>query len=164
MVNLECQLSTLRGPQTRREGEKVLLTNIIAALPTEAEAISGHSSHAGKWSCLELKGLDNSKLAALCQVLEAHEEAIALEGEDCLLGVTREGCPWVFQLPEKLRGGLAALKPEELVGVAERWVSSEELRYEGWSASDMIPLVQALQRLASHAVASNKELLLWMSL
>jgi hypothetical protein len=142
----------------------VLLTNIIVAAPAEAEAIASHSSHAGKWSCLELKGLDNSKLAALCGALDAHEEAIALEGEDYLLCATEKSGPWVFQLPGKLRDGLADLRPEQLSKVAERWVSGEELRYEGWSALDMIPLVRALQQLASHAIASNKELILWMSL
>ncbi len=58
-----------------------MLTNILIASSDEAATVGASLSQVGTWPCLELNGLDNSKLAALLAALGYPAEAIALEGE-----------------------------------------------------------------------------------
>ena len=141
-----------------------MLTNILIAKPEEATAIGQSSTQSATWPCLELNGLDNAKMAALLGALGFPKQAMELEGEQHLAVTVSEGGPWVFHLPQELRDALAAMPPSHVVGVAERWVSHEELAYDGWSATDVVPLLEMLQQLASNAASEQKALLLWMSL
>lgn len=141
-----------------------LLTDILIAHPSEAEEISQDAAHHEAWPCLQLKGLDNMKLSALLSVLGAEEPAKKLEGEDLLVFNPDPEGPWVFALPEQLRDLLSALSHGDFAAVAERWALHEELKFEGWSGSDIQPVVGMLAEFALQAKAESKPLLLWMCL
>jgi len=141
-----------------------MLTNILSGSPEDVAAVSENPARMADLPRLELNGLDNSKLAALLAALGAPIEAKALEGEHYLVPSSAKGGPWLFQLPHQLRDMLAALQPQQIAGVAERWVSHEELTYDGWSATDVQPLIEMLHQFATNAVSAQKHLLLWMSL
>ena len=121
-----------------------MLTNILIATPEEATAIGQSSTQAATWPCLELNGLDNAKMAALLGALGFPKQAVELEGEQYLAVTVSEGGPWVFHLPQELRDALAAMPPSQVLGVAERWVSHEELAYDGWSATDVAARVKVV--------------------
>ncbi|MBR7793704.1 hypothetical protein KDM87_13985 [Undibacterium sp. FT147W] len=141
-----------------------LLTDILIAHPSEAEAISQDLAHHKAWPCLQLKGLDNIKLSALLSALDAEEPAQKLEGEELLVFNPDPEGPWVFALPEQLKDLLSRLPEADVPAVAERWASHEELKFEGWSGSDIQPVVSMLAEFALRAKAESKPLLLWMCL
>ena len=140
-----------------------MLTDILIASKNEASTILEQYPQQKDWPSLELKGLDNIKLAALLEALGAAAEAPALEGEDCLVASHKDG-PWVFVLPAALRDLLANLPDGEFRAVAERWAAHEELAFDEWSADDVEPGIGMLKEQAKKGVASGKDLLLWMSL
>lgn len=140
-----------------------MLTDILIAAQGEAATILEQYPRQKGWPSLELKGLDNAKLAALLGVLGAANEAAALEGEGCLAASNQDG-PWVFVLPAVLRDTLAVLPEAEFRAVAERWAAHEELAFDEWSAEDVEPGIGMLKAHAERAVEAGKDLLLWMAL
>jgi hypothetical protein len=140
-----------------------MLTDILIVSRGEASTILEQYPQRRDWPRLELKGLDNTKLAALLEALGASAEAPALEGEGCLVASRKEG-PWVFVLPTALRDLLANLPEGEFRAVAERWAAHEELVFDEWTADDVEPGIGMLKEQAKKSAASGKDLLLWMSL
>jgi hypothetical protein len=140
-----------------------MLTDILIASKDEASTIFDQYPQRKDWSSLELKGLDNFKLAALLTVLGSTAEAEALEGEECLITSNEDG-PWLFLLPIAFRDKLAALPTSEFRAIAVRWVAHEELAIDRWSVEDVEPGISMLSEHAKKSVEAGKDLLLWMSL
>ncbi len=142
-----------------------LLTDFVIASPSEAAAIcAAEGEHAERWPCVQLKRVDTVKLSTLAAELGVGQVAAALEGDDQLVFSRSEEGPWVFHLPESLTAALAALPPEEVAGVAERWGKHEELVLDGWEPADVVEVVEQLRALAARARDGGKQLLLWMCL
>jgi hypothetical protein len=141
-----------------------MLTDFVVASPEEAAAVSASNSRQSTWPCFESKGLDNSTVAALWSALDPLADASSLESEAHLIFTASKEGPWVFNLPNPLVTGLAALPSESLLPVAERWVKQPELAYAGWRGSDVAPAIESLKAIASVAVQKQQSLLLWMSL
>lgn len=140
-----------------------MLTDILIASKDEASTIFDQYPQRKDWSSLELKGLDNFKLAALLTVLGSTADAEALEGEECLVASNEDG-PWLFLLPITFRDTLAAIPASELRAVAERWVTQEDLAIDRWSVADVEPCIGMLNEHAKKSLEADKDLLLWMSL
>ena len=140
-----------------------MFTDILVASRNEASTILDQYPQRKDWPVLELKGLDNIKLAALLDALGAPTEAAALEGEECVLASLQDG-PWVFLLPAVLRDTLAALPDSRFRSVAERWATHEELVLDQWSADGVEPGIGVLKTHSKMAIESGKDILLWMSL
>jgi hypothetical protein len=143
--------------------QMALLTDILIASDTDAGAIFERYPAQKNWPAVELRGLDNTKLAALLRAFGDAEDASMLEGEGCI-AVSSEGGPWVFLLPDSFRDRLANSTARNSSDIAARWVQDEELAFDGWSAADVAPLVDILRSHASQAAAASKKLVLWMSL
>ena len=141
-----------------------MLTDIFIAAPSDAEAICSATAPNQNWACLQLKGLDNIKLASLLSTLGDDENAAALEGETLLIFTASSDGPWIFALPEKLKDLLANLHASEVSSVASRWASHEELKSDGWSKEDVETLLGMLIDFSQSAIEANKPLLLWMCL
>jgi hypothetical protein len=73
--------------------------------------------------------------------------------------------PWVFPLRREFRDGLAALSPDRIAPIAQQWAADEEVHA---SDQDEVEALQSfvgeLVELAKTAVASKRELYLWVSL
>ena len=140
-----------------------MLTDFLIASKDEASTIFDQYPQGKDRPRLELKGLDNFKLAALLTVLGLTAEAEALEGEECLVASNEDG-PWLFILSIAFRDTLAAFPTSEFRAVAERWVTYEELAIDRWSVEDVEPCIGMLNDHAKKSVEANKDLLLWMSM
>jgi hypothetical protein len=140
-----------------------LLTDILIAPETDGTTIFQQYPQRRDWPALELKGLDNMKLASLLRALGEDAEASELEGERYLAASTTDG-PWVFLLPNPLCARLAQVDQSETADIAARWVKDEELVFDEWSAEDVAPLIDMLRSHAAKAAESHKRLFLWMSL
>jgi hypothetical protein len=106
----------------------------------------------------EYKGFTSLELGFLWAILEQTEWDVAKHGlEHVAHG--EEGETWLERFPEEFVGFLAALTNETVI--AERWAEHEEL---ACGASDLIPVLLDLQRLAIQARDSQKSMYLWGSL
>ena len=140
-----------------------MLTNIYAALPSDAESIN-KDPVSNQWPRLEFNGLDNAALAALLFALGENDNGKALEGEDCLVFSDDKSGPWIFHLPESLRNIMSDLNENEVTPLAERWVKQEELAFNKLSASDVLPIIETLRDFSIKALKDNQQLMLWMCL
>jgi hypothetical protein len=107
-----------------------ILTDILIASPSEAEAICAHVGHFQRWPCLQWKGVDNLLLADLLAALGAEADAKALRGVGRMIYWESEGGPWVFHLPDTLPTLLAKLEDEKVPEVVERWMQGEQLSFD----------------------------------
>ncbi len=140
-----------------------LLTDLLVASPIDANDIFSRYPQSKEWPALELKGMDNIKLAALLRALDEDQDALALEGEECI-AASASGGPWVFVLPDTFVVRLATHRSDETNSIASSWAEDEELAFDGWTAEDVAPAVNLLRSHAQLAMESNKSLILWMSL
>jgi len=141
-----------------------ILTDFIVAAPSEAEAICADQNHHNRWPCLQLKSLDNIKLSALLSVFGEQSDAEALEGETFLIHCPSKEGPWVFHLPDVLTDHLSKLDSQTIPSTAAQWAENEELQFDGWSESDVEPVLEMLCDIARKAKSEQKSLLLWMCL
>jgi hypothetical protein len=141
-----------------------MLTDIFIAAPSEAEAICIAPNHEQSWARLELKNLDNIKLAALLALLGDDEGAMALEGEALVVFNPDPDGPWVFALPETLKDMLTNVKPPDVASLASRWAMHDELKFDRWTSADVEVLLGMLIAFAKRARDEHKSLLLWMCL
>jgi hypothetical protein len=139
-----------------------LLTDIVVALPAEAEAVATALRPATRWPCLEFKGVDNAVMADLLSALGAEAEARSLVGTQRLLSMKGDQGPWVFHLPDVLMTLLNDLDDRAIPELARRWAQGE-LAHAGVEASDVEPGIHMLHDFARQAMAANKSLLLRMS-
>jgi hypothetical protein len=142
-----------------------LLTDVLVAAPSEAEAICKVSRHWEKWPCLQWKGADNQVFAELVTALGAEADAQALEQGDRLIYMENEEGPWVFHLPDVIPRTLSTLEDGDMPGLAGRWLQGEETRdYLGMHVGVLVAALKDLRDLSRQAVAADKSLLLWVSL
>src|SRR5215475_6627169 len=141
-----------------------LLTDVLVASPSEAEAICKGLRHSENWPCWQVKGFDNLVFSDLVRALGAEADAESLAGDDRLI-YGGEGGPWVFHLPEVIPESLSTLEDDELPGLAERWLQEEKSPgYEEGLVESVALALKDLRELSKQALAANKSLLLWICL
>jgi hypothetical protein len=139
-----------------------LLTDVLVASPSEAEAICADLRHFENWPCWQSKGVDNLVFSDLLRALGFDADAKALRGEGRLIYLKDKGGPWVFHLPDVLPIFLAKLQDDEIPVLAERWLQGEEAGDGGALVEDIALALTELRTLSKQAVLANKTLLLWM--
>src|SRR5258708_36051140 len=102
-----------------------LLTDVLVASSSEAEAICRDLRHFENWPCWQINGFDNLVFSDLLRALGAEADAKALVGEDRLIYAETEGGPWVFDLPDVIPKTLSTLEDDEIPDLAERWLQRE---------------------------------------
>jgi len=141
-----------------------LLTDFVIAGEDEAAAIAAAVRPVELWPTLECKGVEMVKLSTLVAAATGRPADDELqEAFELAAGDEAEG-PWVLRIPGEIVRLLAGIPAAELGAVAARWAESDELRLDGWSASDAADLVARLQAHAQQALASGSSLFLWISL
>ncbi len=156
-----------------------LLTDVLVASSSEAEAICRDLRHFENWPCWQINGFDNLVFSDLLRALGAEADAKTLAGEDRLIYAETEGGPWVFDLPDVIPKTLSTLEDDEIPDLAERWLQGENAGYdlaERWLqreegagyrdalVENIVLALKDLRILSKQAMAANKSLLLWMSL
>jgi hypothetical protein len=140
-----------------------LLTDVLVASSSEAEAICKTSRHFERWPCWQSKGVDNLVFSDLVRALGAEADAQALARNDRLIYGENDG-PWVFHLPDVIPNMLSTLEDDEIPDLAGRWLEGEESADTGARVEDVVVALKELRDLSRQAVAADKSLLLWMCL
>jgi len=155
-----------------------LLTDVLVASPSEAEAICRDARHFENWPCWEAKRFDNLIFADLLRALGAEADAVSLAGVDRLIYGDEDG-PWIFHLPDVIPEMLSTLEDDQILDLAGRWLQGENAGYdlfERWLpgkkpagfqeavVGSVVVALKDLRTLSKQALAANTSLLLWMSL
>src|SRR5262245_37489506 len=159
-----------------------LLTDVLVASPSEAEAICRDARHFENWPCWEAKRFDNLIFADLLRALGAEADAVSLAGLDRLIygDLDRliygdEDGPWIFHLPDVIPETLSTLEDDQILDLAGRWLQGDDL-FERWLpgkkpagfeeavVGSVVVALKDLRTLSKQALAANTSLLLWMSL
>jgi hypothetical protein len=104
-----------------------------------------------------LLDLNFSILWALLEQREWDLQRDALEQ----VAMSDGGETWLFRFPAGLVDRLATLDAASATQAASRWAATEELNCP---PEELVPVLQALVRLARNARSSGRELYLWGSL
>lgn len=117
---------------------------------------------------VQSKGLTGIEVGTLDELLTgtAYEvlDAGGLNDPVRMNDVGDEG-PWVFRVRREMRDALANLAAERKTEVVQKWAATEELRLSRRDDIEALSgLVGALQELAKDAMASERDLYLWVSL
>ena len=114
---------------------------------------------------LQFKGLDPVKMATL------HTLLIGADIDDVEAVVARIPEPIheedggdlvVFALPDAVVRGLADLDDNGTARLAERWVTTEEFKMEGWTRADIDPVLSELRTFMDEAVRVERDVFLWV--
>jgi hypothetical protein len=110
----------------------------------------------------EFSGLTYDELANLWAVLQnteptpdhstAFESVLVVDGGERLIN----------RFPAEFVSLLAALDDSSAAAAAAKWVQTGELAYMSCQPSDVMPIINAVSRLAQSAQQSGKSLYLWM--
>ena len=145
-----------------------MLIDLIAAHPTEAEAIVKTVGLETAWQILPAKGIDQVKLSSLALLLDGKAlgtTAVVEYGRSFrLLANGGDMGPWVVSVPTDLVNGMAGLQDERISEVAQAWTSTPELKLDRWSAAKGSEFLDELKRFATAARQAKRELLLRVSL
>ncbi|MBO0755741.1 MAG: hypothetical protein J2P54_07760 [Bradyrhizobiaceae bacterium] len=157
-----------------------ILTDVLVASPSEAEAICRDLCHFENWPCWQVKGFDNLIFADLLRALGAEAEAESLaRGETLIYELNTQGGPWIFHLPDVIPKALSTLEGDDIPDLAKRWLQGENAGYdlfERWLpgkksagfedavVENVVLALKDLRNLSKQAVAANKSLLLWVCL
>jgi hypothetical protein len=146
-----------------------VLSDMVIADKSEAEAIGASSNPTAEWDGAAWKTIDPVKLGKLWSILKS--EPIELDGVMAnvhriqLLHEVSDDGPWVYLLPDELRDALADLsgdEPDVMQKTANIWGGTEELRQ--WDQSDVEGVLQEMADLADTAQLKDKSLRLWVCL
>jgi len=137
-----------------------VLTDIIVARSTDAEAILETQVPSQRYPGFDAKGLDEAHLAALLGVLGDADDDWA-DSLEPLAQADEEG-PWLFELPAELVTQLAQLPDGEQARVAAAWGKTDECGE--WAPELVRPMLEGLVKYARQATDEGKQLLMWICL
>lgn len=136
-----------------------VLTDFIAASPTEIRTLEPGALPAETLDTFQAKGVDTVKVDLLVAALTGRPLDQVLDcGE--LVGEPAPEGPWIFRLPGELKELLAGLDPSDLDGLAERWSTTED--FDGWRQDEVLHVLRELVAIAGRAHAEGKNLYHWV--
>ena len=138
-----------------------LLSDFYIALPEQAARYDTDRA-VPEAERAEFQGLTYEECANLWAVLqdaeptpthsEAFESVLVVDGGQRLIN----------RFPADFVTRLASLDASASAAAASKWIQTGELAYMSCEASDVLPIVEALSRLARAAQQSGRSLYLWM--
>jgi hypothetical protein len=79
-------------------------------------------------------------------------------------GGDKEHGPWLVWVPKSIHSTFAAIEPSNALAIAKKWVATDELQRDGWSAESAEEFVHQLAVFALQAKQQKQRLFLWVSL
>ncbi len=110
----------------------------------------------------EFKGLTYEELANLWAILQNTEATPDHSDAFESILVVHDGERLINRFPPEFMASLALLDSSSALAAANKWIQTGELAYMSCEASDVLPIIEALSRLARAAKESDKSLYLWM--
>jgi hypothetical protein len=140
-----------------------ILCDLVVGTTADIEKIGESQVPSREFDGIDIKGIDSVKFGTLHSILTGEEFESLLPQYEPVYVASDEG-PWVFQIPDSLTSRLASLTSTGRAQLAEQWGGTEEFGLDGWTPSDVAPVLDAICTLAASAETSERSLFLWMSL
>ena len=138
-----------------------LLSDFYVASPEEAVRYDTDHNIPGIERAA-FKGLTYEECANLWAILQNSDPTPAHSDAFESILVVGGGQRLINRFPAEFVALLAALDGAASSAAAAKWVQTGELAYLSCKPSDVLPIIQALSRLARAAQQSGKSLYLWM--
>jgi hypothetical protein len=139
-----------------------LLADLVVSTEETAiqygESMSTGVKPTGIIASAEYKGLTNLEFETLWAILLREDWDV---DKHVLTSVISEGETWLFRFPDQMLSLLANLSVDSFQEIAEQWAETDEL---SCSAVDVLPIIQDLKRLSTHALSNRCGLFLWGSI
>jgi len=141
------------------------LTDFVIADRKDARRVCDAACPSDEFNGMDAKGIDPVKLGTLHAILTNTEYDPSFATGEPLCDGGDEG-PWVIEVPIDLVQRLAKLDAKQLGAVAAKWAKTEEFspKYDNWPADAVHEVLSDLAKLCAQAAATNKSVLMWMSL
>lgn len=142
-----------------------VLTDLVIADRSDAQRVGESVCPYTEFDGIDAKGIDTVKLGALNSILTGLPFDSGFIANDCLFQGGDEG-PWVFEVPPAFVERLASLTAEEIIRAGTLWAAYETFspQYDNWPAEAVHEMLARLAELTRRAVATQKPVLMWMSL
>src|SRR5215207_6182572 len=105
-----------------------VLTDLVIADLSEAEAVARSSAPWETWRWVDAKGHNELTLAALLCILRGEKYREEISEEFPPLAQASEDGPWVYAVPEVLLIALQHLDEGRIPGAVSEWLRTEEMR------------------------------------
>lgn len=138
-----------------------ILTQIIAALDDEVEAIGDSLNPTDQWSGIGLQGMTIARIAMLHSVLTGDLFDDAAAQCEPVYVSPAEGA-LVLRLADELVARLAALDDERLAAVAAELTATEAFETAGWDEEEVAAMLVDLAELAQLAESQGQVLFAWL--
>ena len=138
-----------------------LLSDFYVVSPAQAARYDADHNLSGTERA-EFKGLTYEDCANLWAVLQSVDPTPAHSDAFESVLVVDGGQRLINRFPSEFVGLLASLDRAGSSAAAAKWVQTGELAYMGCEPSDVLPIIEALSRLARAAQQGGKSLYLWM--
>ncbi|HEX7898439.1 MAG TPA: hypothetical protein VF950_11810 [Planctomycetota bacterium] len=144
-----------------------MITDFFVASPEEIRHLDWTRSIGDIFQCAQFESVDTVKLGHLEYLLvgtESYEATRQMDGSE--IKAEKEG-PWIYTLNDRLVRAMSALTPESALDPVRKWIETEEWqadRATPESVDGFVEMLIDLGKLASRALASGKNMYLYMSL
>ena len=138
-----------------------LLSDFYVASPEQAAGYDTDHNIAGTERA-EFKGLTYEECANLWAILQNSDPTPAHSDAFESVLVVDGGVRLINRFPPDFVTRLASVDAASSAAAAAKWIQTGELAYLSCEASDVLPIIQALSRLARAAQQSGRSLYLWM--
>jgi hypothetical protein len=141
-----------------------VLTDLIIAEESEAEAVAAMKGPLQRWPGIDAKGVDHIKLGKLLSIVTNTPYQNSFVGEFVQIAEASDDGPWVFRVPPRLVAPLAAMAGDDIGPVSAQWAATEEFALSGWDEASVAQMLASICGLSKQAAAEGKSLLMWMCL
>jgi hypothetical protein len=139
-----------------------LISDFYVAPPEQAARYDTDRTSVPDFERVEFKGLTCDECANLWAILQQSEPTPEHQDAFESVLVVDGGQRLINRFPGDFVTRLAALDDSSSATAAEKWIQTGELAYMSCEASDVLPIIEALSRLARSAEQSGRALYLWM--
>lgn len=139
-----------------------LLSDFYVAPPKQAARYDTDRTSVPDSERVEFKGLTYYECANLWAILQQSEPTPEHSDAFESVLVVDGGQRLINRFPPDFVTRLASLDATGSAAAADKWIQTGELAYMSCGASDVLPIIEALSRLARSAEQSGRALYLWM--
>lgn len=141
-----------------------VLTNLVIADESEAQAVGKANVPSLQWPGLDAKGIDQVKLSKLICILTGEEWNVELIDEFAQLHEESSEGPWVFMVSPRLIQLLVDLDESAIQLIGQQWAETEEFELDQWEPDTVLSTLRDIRKLACAAHNEKKSVLMWMCL
>lgn len=112
------------------------------------------------------KGSDPISLSALHSVISGKEndDVFAIIENFESVGGTDDGEVQVVRVPDEIRESLKEIDQSNIPGIVSRWIETDDYQCCGWQPKIAVAFLAEMREMLNRDGASDKDLVMWISL